>query len=268
MHGGVAYHHIADSYIAIFRHFIPCGVWEAVYLIEGLRQNTSDLQPTMVHADTQGQSTPVFALAHLLGIALLPRIRNGKDVIFSKADATQTFQHIEPLFTDVIDWALIARHGQDLLQVVRSIRAGKISSAMLLRKRGNDRKKNKRYHVFRELGRVMRTLFLLRDISDQPLRTEVTATTNKGDAYNGFPQWLTFGREGKITDRDPEEAEKLIKYADVLANAVILHNVYDMTKARKALLDVGYQVRVADLAPQPLHHSAHSTIWRVRLVER
>ena len=35
-YGGIAYHHIADTYIALFSHFIPCGVWEAVYIIEGL----------------------------------------------------------------------------------------------------------------------------------------------------------------------------------------------------------------------------------------
>jgi hypothetical protein len=75
-YGGIAYHHVADNYIALFSHFIPCGVWEAVYIIEGLLQNTSAIQPETVHADTQGQSTPVFALAHLLGIKLMPRIRN------------------------------------------------------------------------------------------------------------------------------------------------------------------------------------------------
>ncbi len=68
--GGNAYHHISDTYIALFTHFIPCGVWEAVYIIEGLLKNTSEVQPTTVHADTQGQSFPVFALAHLLGFDL------------------------------------------------------------------------------------------------------------------------------------------------------------------------------------------------------
>ncbi|MEU8105642.1 Tn3 family transposase [Nonomuraea muscovyensis] len=33
---------------------------------------------TTVHADAQGQSQPVFALAHLLGFDLMPRIRNWK----------------------------------------------------------------------------------------------------------------------------------------------------------------------------------------------
>jgi TnpA family transposase len=73
---------VADSYIALFSHFISCGVWEAIYILEGLFKNTSDIQPTTVHADTQGQSTPVFGLSHLLGIRLMPRIRNWKDLRF------------------------------------------------------------------------------------------------------------------------------------------------------------------------------------------
>jgi hypothetical protein len=47
-YGGIAYHHVADNYVALFSHFIPCGVWEAVYIIEGLLQNTSDIQPDTV----------------------------------------------------------------------------------------------------------------------------------------------------------------------------------------------------------------------------
>ncbi|MFE7941951.1 Tn3 family transposase [Streptomyces griseoincarnatus] len=61
--GGIAYHYISDTYIALFTHFIPCGVWEAVYIIEGLLKNTSEVKPTTVHTDTQGQSFPVFVLA-------------------------------------------------------------------------------------------------------------------------------------------------------------------------------------------------------------
>ncbi|MET7796418.1 Tn3 family transposase [Streptomyces decoyicus] len=44
--GGIAYHHVSDTYIALFTHFIPCGGWEAVYIIEGLLKNTSEVQPT------------------------------------------------------------------------------------------------------------------------------------------------------------------------------------------------------------------------------
>ena len=39
----------------------------------------SEFEPDTVHADTQGQSEPVFGLAYLLGIELLPRMRTWND---------------------------------------------------------------------------------------------------------------------------------------------------------------------------------------------
>ena len=246
-YGGIAYHHVADTYIALFSHFIPCGVWEAIYLIEGLLKNTSDIQPTTIHTDTQGQSTPVFALAHLLGITLMPRIRNWKDLIFYRPSKDIHYVHLEPLFKDVIDWELIARHWQDLLQVVLSIKAGTIASSVLLRKLGNYSRKNRLYLAFRELGRVVRTTFLLDYISNLELREQVTASTNKAESYNGFAKWLFFGGEGVIAENDPEEQEKRIKYNGLVANAVILQNVRDLTRILRTLIGEGYPVRRADV---------------------
>ena len=52
--GGIAYHYVSDTYIALFSKFIPCGVWEAVHLIDGLLKQESKLRPETVHTDTQG----------------------------------------------------------------------------------------------------------------------------------------------------------------------------------------------------------------------
>ncbi|MEV4127766.1 Tn3 family transposase [Nocardia sp. NPDC049707] len=33
-------------------HFVPCGAWEAVHIIDGLLRNDSDAQPDTIYADT------------------------------------------------------------------------------------------------------------------------------------------------------------------------------------------------------------------------
>lgn len=55
-------------------------------------------------------------------------------------------------------------------------------------------------------------------------------------------------RQGRLRDRDPEESEKSVKYTDVLANVVILHNVYDMTAVLRDLIAEGFEVRPQDIA--------------------
>ena len=198
-------------------------------------KNKSDIQPDTIHADTQGQSAPVFALTHLLGIKLMPRIRNWKGLKFYKADKDITYKHIESLFKDTINWNLLETHYEDLFQVVLSIKAGKILPSTLLRKLNNESKKNRLYQSFRELGRVIRTIYLLEFISNIELREQVTETTNKTESYNGFSKWFSFGGDGIISANDPEEQSKIIKYNDLLSNAIILHNVIDISLALEKL---------------------------------
>lgn len=213
--GGIAYHHISDTYVALFTHFIPCGVWEAVYIIEGLLKNSSEVKPTTVHADTQGQSQPVFALAHLLGFDLMPRIRNWKGLTFYRPSKTTEYVHIDALFGEagknVIDWDLIESQFRHLMKVALSVREGAISSSTLLKRLRSGSKKNATYAAFREVGRVIRTVQLLRYLSDPALRRRVTAATIKTEAFNGFSQWIGFGNRGVIADNDPVEQEKVMK---------------------------------------------------------
>jgi TnpA family transposase len=204
-YGGVAYYHIADNYIALFSHFISVGVWEAIYIIDGLLKNDSIIQPDTLHADTQGQSLPVFGLTFAMGIQLMPRIRNWKDLVLYRPTRHTRYKHINSLFSDTINWSFIERHWQDMMQVVISIQAGKLLPSTLLRKLGHHTPKNKLYRAFRELGRVVRTIFLLHYISDEPFQREVTTATNKVEAYHNFRSWIAFGSQGEITSNDPIE---------------------------------------------------------------
>lgn len=183
-YGGIGYYHVSDMYIALFGNFIPCGVYEAVYILDGLVKNESDIQPDTVHGDTQAQSAPVFGLAHLQGIKLMPRIRNIKELVFFKAEPGVPYQHIQSLFRGTIDWDLLALHYRDMLRVAVSIKLGKITPSMILRRLGTFSRKNKLYFAFRELGRVIRTMFLLNYINDVELRRSIHAATNKSEEFN------------------------------------------------------------------------------------
>jgi TnpA family transposase len=250
--GGIAYHHVSDTYIALFSKFIPVGVWEAVHIIQGLLDQQSRMKPDTIHADTQGQALPVYALAHLFGFELMPRVRNWKDLNFyHPADGTR-FRHIDALFGEpgrnVIDWDLIERHFDDLMRVVLSVAAGKISSVTLLRRLSTYSRRNNFYKAFREVGRVIRTIQLLRYLSDPQLRRRTTAATNKVESYNNFSAWCRFGNEGRVRDNDPAEQEKQVKFSTLLTNAVIFHTTLDMMTVLRQLAAEGWEIKPEDLA--------------------
>ncbi len=88
-------------------------------------------------------------------------MRTWNDVAFYRSDKKVKYEHIDSLFTKTDDWDL-ETHWQDTLEVIRSIQAGKGLPSMLLCKLNSHNRCNKLYRTFRKLGRVTRTLFLLR----------------------------------------------------------------------------------------------------------
>jgi TnpA family transposase len=256
-YGGIGYYHVSDTYIALFSHFIPCGVWEAVYLLDGLLQNLSDIQPDTIHGDTQAQSTPVFGLAALLGISLMPRIRNWKDLRLYRPDKELAFTHIDSLFSGTIDWNLIQTHLPDMLRVALSIKAGRITASTLLRRLGTYSRKNRLYQAFRELGCVLRSEFLLKYLGSMELRVLIQAATNKSEAFNGFTQWVAFGGDRTITTNDRDEQRKSIKYNHLVANCIIFHNVFSLSRVLRELQESGYPLEpeyIAALSPYLTEH--------------
>nr|WP_272941013.1 Tn3 family transposase [Agrobacterium tumefaciens] len=209
-----------------------------------------------MHADTQGQSEPVFGLSRFLGIMLMPRMRNWGDATFYRPDKSVRYQHIDALFTREIDWSLISTHWKDMMQVVLSIQAGLVLPPMLLRKLGSHNRKSRLYQAFRELGRVDRTLFLLRYIANPEIRRTIRAETTKIESFNDFLDWITFGGP-IIKTGDPVEQEKQVKYASLVANAIMLSNVADLTDALASMANDGLDVTpklAAALSPYTRRH--------------
>jgi TnpA family transposase len=256
-YGGIGYYHVSDKFIALFSHFISCGTYEGIHILDGLMTNESDIRPDTIHGDTQAQSYPVFALAHLLGIQLMPRIRGIQDLKFHRPEPGNSYRNINALFSDVIDWRLIEMHLPAMLRVAVSIKTGKITPSAILRRLGTYSRKNKLYFAFVELGKVIRTMFLLSYIGDVGLRKVIHAETNKSEQFNGFAQWSFFGGEGIIAENIRHEQRKVIKYNHLVANMFILHNVVGMTRVLQELRDEGTEITLEILAGLAPFRTAH-----------
>ena len=75
-----------------------------------------------------------------------------------------------------------------MLRVAVSISEGKVSASTIIRRLGANGIRNSLYYAFRELGRVVRTQFLLQYISEIELRESVHAATCKSEEFNQFVQ--------------------------------------------------------------------------------
>jgi TnpA family transposase len=213
--GGIAYRHIADNYVALFTHFIPSAVHEAVYILDGLSKNTSDVQPSRLPADTHGQSTVVFALAYPLGIELMPRIRNWQSLTLFSVEKEFGCRGTARLYCDSIDWDLITDHCEAYLRVVLAIQTGRASASWILTRFNSQSRNHRLYRAFQELGRVVRTVYLIHWICMDDLRSSVIDASNKVESFHQFSSHLSLGCNGVLRTNEPEEHEKAIIYNGV-----------------------------------------------------
>jgi TnpA family transposase len=152
---------------------------------------------------------------------------------------------------------LIETHLQDMLRVALSIKAGRISASTILRRFGTYSRKNRLYQAFSELGRVIRTGFLLRYISDSELRSTIQGATNKSEALNRFLKWTFFGGEGVIAENSRDEQRKAIKYNHLVASRLIFHNPCSLTRLVQTLEERGEAVpedAIAAISPYLTEH--------------
>ena len=246
-YGGIALYLLSSTYIALMANFIACSAWEGHYLLDVLAQNRSEIQPTIIHSDTQGQNEAIFGLAFLRGIELMPRIRDWQDLIIYRPSLAATYDHIDAVFSPhAIDWDLIRTHVPDLLRIALSLKEGRIAPSTILRTISAGR--SKLAQAYRELGRVRRTGFLLRFMGEADLRTLVHKETNKSEHFNRFAKWLGFGSAGIIRENERPAQQKAVKYNLLVANAMMFYNTVTLADDLRALIRDGYHVDAACVA--------------------
>ncbi|HEY4084117.1 MAG TPA: Tn3 family transposase [Burkholderiaceae bacterium] len=241
-YGGIGYYHVSDRYIALMSHFISCGTYEGIHILDYLESNDSVLRPDKLHGDTQAQSLSVFAMAHVLGIELMPRIRGIKDLTFYRPTPGLKLENIDGLFSGSIDWKLIETHLPMMFRIAVSVKLGRITPSTILRRLGTYNRKNKLFFAFQELGKALRTKFLLKYIVDVNLRKFIHAETNKSEQFNRFLKWIFFGNAGIIAENLRHEQQKVIKYNQLVANMVILFNVNAMSQVIRELRAEGHEI--------------------------
>lgn len=250
-YGGIGYYHVSDQYVALFGNFIPCGVYEATYIFDGIFESDEDLRPETIHGDTHAQNEVVFGFAYLLAITLMPRIRSFKYLNFYKPAGMndKSFRHIRDIFTSKeLNWQLIESMYYDMLRVVMSIQGGKIKASTILKKMCSKSKKNRLHQAFRELGRVVRTIFLLNYIADVDLRKKVQAATCRSEEFNDFIGWITFGKDSAIHENNSKVQQKIISFGRMVANAVMFHTVANQSNVLNQLRTEGFGYIKDDLS--------------------
>jgi TnpA family transposase len=131
---GVTYYNFtSDQFTGFHAIVIPGTLRDSMYILDGLLEHQTRLQPGEVMADTAGVSEVVFGLFWLLGYQFSPRMADIGTAKFWRLDPTADYGVLNGIARARANTKLIIRNWDDLLRVAGSLHQGTVSASELMR---------------------------------------------------------------------------------------------------------------------------------------
>ena len=131
---GVTYYNFtSDQFTGFHGIVIPGTLRDSLYILAGLLEQQTRLDPREIMSDTHGYSDVVFGLFALLGYKFSPRIADLPDQRFWRLDREADYGALDELSRHRLDERLIAAHWEDMLRLAGSLKLGKVGAASVMR---------------------------------------------------------------------------------------------------------------------------------------
>ncbi len=220
---------------------------DSTYVLDEILDNETEL-PIIEHTtDTAGYTELVFAMFDLLGLQFSPRIKDLGSQRLYRAERDSEYQNIESLLSGTIKTDKILPRWDDMLRVAGSLKLGWVTASLFLSKLKSFPQQNDLVSSLTEYGRMIKTIFILRYLMNQPYRRKINNQLNKGERLHDLRRFLFFAHQGAIRQRHEEELTNQASCLNLITNAVVTWNTIYMEAAINQLLSEGYQFSDEDI---------------------
>ena len=114
-----------------------------------------------------------------------------------------------------------------------------------------------------ELGRIVKTLYLLAYIDDEAYRRRILNQLNRGEGRHQLRRVVFHGKRGELRQRYREGQEDQLGALGLVVNAIVLWNTIYMDAALDQLRREGFEVRDEDVVRlSPLAHEHINMLGR------
>jgi TnpA family transposase len=174
-----------------------------------------------------------------------------------KVDRDVPLGRLQPLFHTGVDLALIREQWDQLVRVAASLKNRVAPAHVVLQRLTNASPSDRVAKALAALGRIVKTIFILRYLHDEKIRRRVQLQLNRGEGRHDLARWLFFANRGEFRTGDYEEIMNKASCLSLLSNAVLVWNTVEMAKIVGRLRASGEEVTSVDLAkvsPLAFHH--------------
>ena len=226
------YTHLSNQWSVFSTQVISCAEREALYVLDGLLDNPTDL-PVQTHmVDTHGYTDQLFGLCYLLGFAFMPRLKNlsGQRLFIPTGSpeeglfGSRTYPILDPLFSGTVNPNLIAEQWDALVRVAASLKNRIVRAHVVAQRLVSSAASNRLAMALTHLGRLVKTIYLLRYVADPVLRQQVRTQLSRGEARHDLARSLFFADQGMFRSGDYYQIMNRASCLSLLSNAVLVYN--------------------------------------------
>ena len=122
-----------------------------------------------------------------------------------------------------------------------------MTASLLISKLQAGARENVLSRALRDLGRLVKTQFILRWIENPDYRRRIHRQLNKGEALHALCRFLFFAHEGKVQRRQADQQTNQVLCLNLVTNAIVTWNTVYMNAAIERLRAEGRIGRDIDL---------------------
>jgi len=250
------YNFVSDQYSGFHGIVVPGTLRDSIFLLEGILEQQTSLNPSEIMTDTTGTSYMVFGLFWLLGYQFSPRLADAGEAVFWRAYKNADYGKLNELARSSVNTSKIEKHWEDMLRIAGSLKLGKVHASELIKSLLKSDKPSGLAQAIIEAGRINKTLYLLNYIDDEDYRRRILTQLNRGEGRHSVARVICYGKLGQIRKRYREGQEDQLGSLGLVTNAVILWNSIYMQAALEHLTLQKQLVLDKDVARlSPLVHS-------------
>ena len=242
------YNFISDQFSGFHGIVVPGTLRDSIFILEGLLEQQTGLNPTEIMTDTAGASDIIFGLFWLLGYQFSPRLADAGAAIFWRIDKEADYGVLNDLARGFANTQRIEQNWDDMLRIAGSLKLGTVQASELIRSLLKSDKPSSLAKAIIEVGRINKTLYLLNYIDDEDYRRRILTQLNRGEGRHSVARVICHGQRGEIRKRYREGQEDQLGALGLVTNAVVLWNTIYMDAARDYLEQKSILIREEDEA--------------------
>ena len=246
--GVTFYNLVSDQFTGLNGITVPGTLRDSLTLLSVVLEQQTELQPTEIMSDTGAYTDTIFGIFHLLGYQFSPRLADIGGTRFWRVDGKADYGALDELAGQRINVAIIIQHWEDLLRLAGSLKLGTVQAAGLIRTLQTKDRPTKLARALEELGRLIKTLYLLRFIDDEAYRRRILVQLNRGEGRHQLARIVFHGKRGELRQRYREGQEDQLGALGLVVNVIVLWNTIYMDAVLNQLRAEGFDVRAEDVA--------------------